>query len=132
MRDLAGSLVKVATIDLPASLENLRMEEQAEPAARPGMVKVRGHAPSPDFHDYIIATGMLPTVAGGVPVSDRAGEVVEVSAGVQRRKPGDRLISTFPFAELAAALPCTASGQHFSWIAISFDESATPATRTVS
>lgn len=87
--------MKVAKIDLPASLENLRIVEQPEPGIRPGMVKVRWHALSLNFHDYIIVTGMLPTADGRIPVSDGAGEVIEVGAGVNSWKPGDRVISTF-------------------------------------
>lgn len=87
--------MKVAVVHLPASLESLAIEERAEPAVSAGKVKVRWRALSLNFHDYVVVSGMLPTIDGRVPVSDGAGEIVEVGSGVTGFKPGDRVMSTF-------------------------------------
>lgn len=87
--------MKTAVIHLPASLETLAIEARAEPAVAAGSVKVRWHALSLNFHDYAVIGGLLPAAEGRVPISDGAGEVVEVGVGVSRWKPGDQVMSTF-------------------------------------
>lgn len=87
--------MKTAVVRLPASLDSLTFEERPEPAIEPGMVKVRWHALSLNFHDFAVASGKLPTIDGRIPMSDGAGEILEVGAGVTRWKPGDRVISLF-------------------------------------
>ena len=87
--------MKVATVRLPASLDNLRIEDRPEPAIEPGMVKVRWHALSLNFHDYVVAAGLLPTVDGRILMSDGAGEILEVGAGVSGWNRGDRVMSLF-------------------------------------
>lgn len=87
--------MKAASVRLPASLESLRIEQRPEPATVAGKVKVRWRALSLNFHDYAIVGGLLPTIDGRVPMSDGAGEVVEVGAGVSEWQPGDRVMSLF-------------------------------------
>ena len=70
--------MRAATVNLPASLESLVIDERPEPTIEPGKVKVRWHALSLNFHDYAIVGGMLPTADGRIPISDGAGEIVEV------------------------------------------------------
>ena len=67
--------------------------EPREPSA--GEVQVRVHASSLNYHDYLVATGMLRTDAGRVPMSDGAGEVTAVGEGVTDFAVGDRVISHF-------------------------------------
>lgn len=64
-----------------------------EPGA--GEVQVRVHASSLNFHDYLVASGLLPTEAGRVLMSDGAGEVLAVGEGVRAFAPGDRVMSHF-------------------------------------
>jgi NADPH:quinone reductase-like Zn-dependent oxidoreductase len=47
-----------------------------------GEVQVRVHASSLNFHDYLVAAGLLPTEKPRVPMSDAAGEVTAVGEGV--------------------------------------------------
>jgi NADPH:quinone reductase-like Zn-dependent oxidoreductase len=69
-----------------------------------GEVLVRVRASSLNFHDYLVVTGQVPGVAAGlVPLSDGAGEVVEVGppaedAGIDpslNLKVGDSVLGTF-------------------------------------
>lgn len=87
--------MKAAVVRLPASLESLAIEERPEPVVRAGMVKVRWHALSLNFHDYAVAAGLMPTDDGRILVSDGAGEIVEVGADVHGCEVGDRVLSLF-------------------------------------
>ena len=53
------------------------------------------HALSLNFHDYAVTVGMMPTSEGRIPISDGAGEIVEIGAGVSGSKLGDRALSLF-------------------------------------
>ena len=81
-----------------ASLDDLAMIEGDEPRPGPGEVLVRVRACSLNYRDQAVVTG---NYFGGkvphdqVPLSDGAGEVVEIGAGVTRFAAGDRVGSTF-------------------------------------
>ena len=70
-------------------------ESVPEPAA--GEVLVRVKASALNFRDHAILMGWspFPVAAGRIPLSDAAGEVVAVGAGVARFKAGDRVIDSF-------------------------------------
>lgn len=87
--------MKVASIGAPATLDTLSFIERAEPSVRPGAVKVRWRALSLNFHDYAVVAGLMPAAQGRVPMSDGAGEIVAVGAGVTGWKVGDSVMSTF-------------------------------------
>lgn len=87
--------MKVACVRLPATLDNLVIEERAEPRPAAGEICIRVRASSLNYHDYAVVTGMLPAAAGRIPMSDGAGEVVAVGAGVTRFAVGDAVMSTF-------------------------------------
>ena len=76
----------------------LRMVEQPVPVAGPGQIVVRIRAASLNYRDQAVVRG---TYFGGatprdlVPVSDGAGEVVSVGAGVASAAVGDRVAGTF-------------------------------------
>lgn len=82
-------------IRLPAQISSLQIAEVEEPSTVPGTVKVRWRAVSLNFHDYAVASGMLPTEDGRIPCSDAAGEVMEVGEGVTKWQVGDKVMSTF-------------------------------------
>lgn len=68
------------------------------PVPRPGEVLVRLRAAALNFRDLAIAGGkyrMGPTPPGLVPLSDGAGEVAAVGAGVTRWREGDRVMGAF-------------------------------------
>ncbi|MEQ8230488.1 MAG: NAD(P)-dependent alcohol dehydrogenase [Gammaproteobacteria bacterium] len=79
----------------PATLDTLTLAERPDPTPGPGEVCVRVRASSLNYHDYAVVTGMLPTENGRIPMSDGAGEVVAVGAGVTAFEIGDAVMSTF-------------------------------------
>lgn len=87
--------MKTAVIQQPFSLDSLRIEQRQEPKVTAGKVKVRWHALSLNFHDYAVISGMIPTEQGRIPISDGAGEVIEVGEDVSNWKCGDRVMSLF-------------------------------------
>jgi alcohol dehydrogenase len=79
-------------------VENLRLKELPDPKPGPGQVLVRLRAASLNFRDVLALRGGYGSrqkTAGLIPLSDGAGEVVEVGAGVRRFKAGDRVVNTF-------------------------------------
>ena len=79
----------------PAGFDNLRLEPIEARAPGPGEVQVLVRAASLNFRDLLVAKGVFPTPDGLIPLSDGAGEVVAVGAGVTGLAPGDRVVSTF-------------------------------------
>ena len=80
------------------TFEGLVQVEKPKPAAGPGEILVEMRAASLNFRDLMIPLGRY---FGGavqndlVPLSDGAGEVVAIGAGVTRFKVGDRVCGTF-------------------------------------
>ncbi len=88
--------MKAIRVRHPASLDTLAWEEVPDaPAPGPGEIRVRLRAASLNFRDSLVAKGFFPTADGRIPLSDGAGEVVEVGAGVTGFAPGDHVVSTF-------------------------------------
>lgn len=83
-------------IKTPASLDNLKSVELPAPGQPgPGEILVRLKASSLNFHDFAVVAGMIPTADGRIPMSDGAGEVLAVGAGVTDFVVSDRVVSTF-------------------------------------
>src|ERR1700738_5296572 len=84
-------------LDRPGSLDGLVVAERNVPSPAVGEVLVRVRASSLNVRDLMIINGEfpMPVRAGRVPLSDGAGEVVAVGAGVTRFKVGDRVINSF-------------------------------------
>ena len=78
-----------------ANIDTLQIVERDTPRPGPGEILMRVRASSLNFHDYLVVMGILKAAAGRVPLSDGAGEVVEVGAGVSGLKAGDRVMGTF-------------------------------------
>lgn len=87
--------MKVAYVKNPASLATLTIGARPDPAPAVGEVLVRVRASSLNYHDYAVVSGMLPVKDGRIPMSDGAGEVVALGAGVTRFAVGDKVMSTF-------------------------------------
>lgn len=93
--------MKQIRLGQPASLEQLRVHDAEPRPPGPGEVLVRVRASSLNYHDYAVVSGQIPAAEGRVPMSDGAGEVVEVGseidcAGLQPvLEPGDKVLSTF-------------------------------------
>jgi NADPH:quinone reductase-like Zn-dependent oxidoreductase len=80
----------------PNSLDSLTLVDLPDaPAPGPGEIKVRIRASSLNYHDYAVVMGMIPSADGRIPMSDGAGEVVAVGAGVTDFAVGDAVVSTF-------------------------------------
>jgi len=88
----------------PGGLDHLVMDSSASPAAGPGEIRVRLHASSLNYHDYMVVKGVMQVADGRIPMSDGAGEVIEVGEGVTEFAPGDRVVSTF-FPRWLSGLP---------------------------
>ena len=78
-------------------LETLHLVDLPTPACGDGMVLIRVHATSLNYRDLLMVRGhydpklKMPRI----PLSDGAGEVVAVGAGVTLFKPGDRVVGLF-------------------------------------
>jgi NADPH:quinone reductase-like Zn-dependent oxidoreductase len=90
--------MKTYEIAEPKGIDSLKLVERATPKPRPSEVLMRVCATSLNYRDLV-------TVKGGavtrgirlplVPLSDGAGEVVEVGTEVTRFKPGQRVVGSF-------------------------------------
>ncbi|PJZ69691.1 NAD(P)-dependent alcohol dehydrogenase [Leptospira perolatii] len=89
--------MKVFEIQNQFGLENLKTAERPDPKPGAGEVLVKVKACSLNYRDYLTVMGeynpkqKLPLV----PLSDGAGEVVEVGAGVTKIKKGDKVCGVF-------------------------------------
>ncbi len=80
----------------PGGLDNLVAVDMEEPRAPgPGEVRVRLHASSLNYHDYGVASRPGWEADGRIPMSDGAGVVEAVGAGVEEFAPGDGVVSCF-------------------------------------
>ena len=90
--------MRVWTLPKPAGIDSLVLREDPMPRPGPGQVLVRTRAASLNYRDLMVVTGRYARgapLADLVPLSDGAGEVAEVGAGVTRVKSGDRVAGIF-------------------------------------
>lgn len=76
----------------------LRLVDAPMPVAGPGEVLVRVHASSLNRRDVLMLNnqyGPAGSAAGGIPLSDGAGEVIAIGPGVARFAVGDRVAGIF-------------------------------------
>lgn len=87
--------MKLVRMESPG-LDNLKVVEAADPG-QPGAgeIRVRLHASSLNYHDYLVVTGQFPAENGRIPMSDGAGVVEAVGAGVTDFAVGDHVVSCF-------------------------------------
>ncbi len=90
--------MRVFQIEGEWGMDHLRLSARPEPQAGPGQVVVQMKASSLNYRDLVVPnrgygnhTGSLPLI----PVSDGAGVVTEVGAGVRRVAVGDRVCPTY-------------------------------------
>ncbi|MET0588694.1 MAG: NAD(P)-dependent alcohol dehydrogenase [Novosphingobium sp.] len=86
---------KAMQLRQPASLDNLLPGDGEAPSPGPGEIKVGVRAASLNFRDGLVVNGFFPVADGLIPLSDGAGEVVEVGESVTGFAPGDAVVSTF-------------------------------------
>ncbi len=73
----------------------LTQVERGRPELGPGDVRVRVRAVSLNYRDLLVARGNAARATPVIPVSDGAGEVIEVGDQVTRWKKGDRVVASF-------------------------------------
>jgi Zn-dependent alcohol dehydrogenase len=78
-------------------LDALDLVDQHIPRPETGQVLVRVRASSLNFRDPVIASGKFPFPAspGFIALSDGAGEIEAIGAGVTRFAVGDRVVNSF-------------------------------------
>lgn len=80
----------------PGGLDRLERIDAPEPGAPgAGEIRVRLHATSLNFHDYVVVTGKSPVDDQRIPMADGAGVVEAVGAGVTEFAVGDAVVSCF-------------------------------------
>jgi NADPH:quinone reductase-like Zn-dependent oxidoreductase len=87
--------MKAMRLKKPGGLDNIFAGEASAGAPGPGEITVRLHASSLNFHDYLVVKGMIPVEENRIPMSDGAGVVTAVGAGVTQFAAGDHVVSTF-------------------------------------
>ena len=84
--------MKAMILDAPGGLDRLRLVDRPDPGAPgPGMIRVRLHATSLNYHDYGIVSGNMPTEDGRIPMADGAGLVEAIGDGVTELAVGDAI-----------------------------------------
>ena len=78
-------------------IDNLKLAERQEAPLQPGQTRVQVRATSLNYRDLMTVQhgGARGVKLPLIPLSDGAGEVVEVGPGVSRVKPGDRVMGIF-------------------------------------
>jgi NADPH:quinone reductase-like Zn-dependent oxidoreductase len=80
-------------------IEHLKLLETEPVPITYGKVRVKLFAAALNFRDLLVTKGLynprLKTPLGNIPMSDGAGEVLEVGEGVSRFKVGDRVVASF-------------------------------------
>lgn len=90
--------MKVASLLSSQGIDTIRIVEQDVPSPGPGEALVRLTAATLNFRDLIMAKGLIPGIAKApdlIPLSCASGVVEAVGAGVERVKPGERVMPTF-------------------------------------
>lgn len=87
--------MKAITVHSPGGLDQLKIVDKSPPVPKSGEVLVRWHATSLNYHDYLVALGAIPVQNGRIPMSDGAGEVIELGPDVMDWKVGDKVMSLF-------------------------------------
>jgi NADPH:quinone reductase-like Zn-dependent oxidoreductase len=80
------------------SAGDLRLIDRPDPTPGPGQVLVRVRAGSLNYRDQLVVTGTYftgPNTRDLIPLSDAAGDVAAVGAGVSRVRVGDRVAGCF-------------------------------------
>lgn len=79
------------------SIDHLRLHQEAVPVPQAREVLIRVRATSLNYRDLAIMNGTytLPASPGHIPLSDAAGEIVEIGERVERFRVGERVVNTF-------------------------------------
>lgn len=89
------------------TVDDLHLVEEQEPQPQRGELLIRVHAVSLNFRDIAMLRDKypIPHKKGLIPISDGAGEVIAVGAGVEDFKAGDRVMGLFHQRWFGGAMP---------------------------
>jgi NADPH:quinone reductase-like Zn-dependent oxidoreductase len=87
--------VRAVKLKKPGGLDNLKLVEIDPTEPQPGEIRVRNHASSLNFHDYVVAIGLLTVDDDRIPMSDGSGIVEAVGPCVTEFQVGDKVMSCF-------------------------------------
>ena len=87
--------MRALRVKKPAGLDHLEIDEVQIAEPGPGEIRVRWRASSLNYHDLLVANGGIAVADGRIPMSDGAGEVDAIGAGVSRWQVGDQVMSLF-------------------------------------
>ena len=87
--------MRAVAVSKPGGLDRLKLIERDVRPPGHGEIQVQVRASSLNFHDYLVALGMLPTDDGRILMSDGAGVVTAVGEGVTDFAVGDDVLSCF-------------------------------------
>ena len=88
--------MKAIRLQGSGGLERLTVVEIDEPREpQEGGILVRLYASSLNYHDYLVASGKIPTADGLIPLSDGAGIIERIGEGVSEFAVGDHVVSCF-------------------------------------
>ena len=85
--------MKQIQLSKPGGLENLKLTDTENPSLKDNEVLLKVHASSLNYHDLMVALGLIPTEDKRVPLSDAAGEILEVGKDVSKWSIGDKVMS---------------------------------------
>ena len=85
--------MKQIQLSKPGGLENLKLTDNENPSLKDNEVLLKVHASSLNYHDLMVALGLIPTEDKRVPLSDAAGEILEVGKDVSKWAVGDKVMS---------------------------------------
>ena len=85
--------MKQIQLSKPGGLDNLKVIEADNPSLNSDEVLLKVSASSLNYHDLMVALGLIPTEDKRVPLSDAAGEIVEIGNEVTKWKSGDHVMS---------------------------------------
>ena len=85
--------MKQIQLSKPGGLENLKITETENPKPSAKDVLLKVSASSLNYHDLMVALGLIPTEDKRVPLSDSAGEIIEIGEEVTKWKSGDKVMS---------------------------------------
>ena len=89
--------MKQIQLKKPGGLDNILFCDADVPKPKPNQIVIKIAASSLNYHDLLVALGFIPTEDGRVPLSDAAGEIVEIGSDVKDWKVGDHVMSVcFP------------------------------------
>lgn len=87
--------IKTIYVQAGGGFDNVAVGTSEPKAPEAGEITVRLRASSLNYHDLGVVSGAMPPSEHRIPMSDGAGEVIAVGAGVEAFAIGDHVVSTF-------------------------------------